>query len=83
MKCTLIGVQELDFETSDKNKIDGVKLHLAIPDGNVYGSKAASNFVPRNVFESFEVSVKELVEFIGNVVDVEYNEKAKVVGLSV
>lgn len=81
MKVSLVGVQDMDFKARDGNDINGVKVFIAYPDSNTYGNIAESKFIQRNVYESFKIPVEKLIEKIGEIVDVEFDPKKKIVGI--
>ncbi len=84
MKVTLVGVKNIEaFKTRDGGTVDGVKLFISYPDSGTYGYVCDNKFVDRNVFDSFGVSLENLIESIGSVVDVEFSPNKKVVGLTV
>lgn len=83
MKVSLVGVQDMDFKARDGNDINGVKVFIAYPDSNTYGSIAESKFIQRNVYESFKIPVENLIEKIGEIVDVEFDPKKKIVGITI
>ncbi len=82
MKVSLVGVQDMDFKSRDGNDINGVKVFIAYPDSNTYGNVAESKFIQRNVFESFKLPVEKLIEKIGEIVNVEFDPKKKIVGIT-
>lgn len=82
MKCTLLGFKSLDFENKDGDKVEGIKLFLAYVDENTVGCECDAKFINKNVFETFKVSLESLADAVNTVVDVEFNMKNKVVGLS-
>lgn len=82
MKVTLVGVKEIEaFETREGNTIEGVKLHIAYPDSDTYGNVCDNKFIDRKVYDSFGVPVEQLITKIGEVINLEFNPKMKVVGL--
>lgn len=83
MKVSLVGVQDMDFKSRDGNVIDGVKVFIAYPDSNTYGSVAEAKFIQRNIYESFELPIEKLIDKIGEVVNVEFDPKKKIVGISI
>lgn len=83
MKVSLVGVQDMDFKARDGNDINGVKVFIAYPDSNTYGNIAESKFIQRNVYESFKIPVEKLIEKIGEIVDVEFDPKKKIVGITI
>ncbi len=83
MNVSLVGVQDMDFKSRDGNDINGVKVFIAYPDSNTYGNVAESKFIQRNVFESFKLPVEKLIEKIGEVINVEFDPKKKIVGISI
>lgn len=83
MKVSLVGVQDMDFKSRDGNDINGVKVFIAYPDSNTYGNVAESKFIQRNIYESFKLPVEKLIEKIGEVVNVEFDPKKKIVGISI
>lgn len=83
MKVSLVGVQDMDFKARDGNDINGVKVFIAYPDINTYGNIAESKFIQRNVYESFKIPVEKLIEKIGEIVDVEFDPKKKIVGITI
>lgn len=83
MKVALVGVQDMDFKARDGNDINGVKVFIAYPDSNTYGNIAESKFIQRNVYESFKIPVEKLIEKIGEIVDVEFDPKKKIVGITI
>lgn len=82
MKVSLVGVQDMNFTSRDGNEINGVKVFIAYPDENTYGNVVESKFIQRNVYDSFKVSVDKLIEKIGEVVNVEFDPKKKIVGIT-
>lgn len=72
----------MNFTSRDGNEINGVKVFIAYPDENTYGNIAESKFIQRNVYDSFQVSVDKLIEKIGEVVNVEFDPKKKIVGIT-
>lgn len=82
MKVLLVGVQDMDFKSRDGNDINGVKVFIAYPDSNTYGNVAEYKFIQRNVFESFKLPVEKLIDKIGEVVNVEFDPKKKIVGIT-
>lgn len=82
MKVSLVGVQDMDFKSRDGNDINGVKVFIAYPDSNTYGNVTESKFIQRNVYDSFKFPVEKLIEKIGEVVDVEFDPKKKIVGIT-
>lgn len=83
MNVSLVGVQDMDFKARDGNDINGVKVFIAYPDSNTYGNIAESKFIQRNVYESFKIPVEKLIEKIGEIVDVEFDPKKKIVGITI
>lgn len=83
MKVSLVGVQDMDFKARDGNDINGVKVFIAYPDSNTYGNIAESKFIQRNVYDSFKIPVEKLIEKIGEIVDVEFDPKKKIVGITI
>lgn len=83
MKVSLVGVQDMDFKARDGNDINGVKVFIAYPDSNTYGNIAESKFIQRNVYASFKIPVEKLIEKIGEIVDVEFDPKKKIVGITI
>ena len=82
MKVSLVGVQDMDFKSRDGNDINGVKVFIAYPDSNTYGNVAESKFIQRNIYESFKLPIEKLIEKIGEVVNVEFDPKKKIVGIT-
>ena len=82
MKCTLLGFKSLDFENKDGDKVEGIKLFLAYVDENTVGFECDAKFINRNVFDTFGIKLEELAGSVSTVIDVEFNMKNKVVGLS-
>lgn len=83
MKVSLVGVQDMDFKSRDGNKINGVKVFIAYPDENTFGNVAESKFIQRNIYESFMLPLEKLIGKIGEVVNVEFDPKKKIVGITV
>ena len=91
MNVSLVGVQDMNFTSRDGNEINGVKVFIAYPDENTYGNVAESKFIQRNVclkcgrlvYDSFKLPVEKLIEKIGEVVNVEFDPKKKIVGITV
>ena len=83
MKVSLVGVQDMDFKGKDGSVINGVKVFIAYPDSNTYGNVAESKFIQRNIYESFKLPVEKLIQKIGEVVNVEFDPKKKIVGISI
>ena len=82
MKCTLLGFKSLDFENKEGDKVEGIKLFLAYVDENTVGCECDAKFINRNVFDTFGITIDKLADSVNSVVDVEFNMKNKVVGLS-
>ncbi|MBE5720237.1 MAG: hypothetical protein EGR86_04455 [Ruminiclostridium sp.] len=82
MKVSLVGVQDMDFKGKDGSVINGVKVFIAYPDSNTYGNVAESKFIQRKIYESFKLPVEKLIEKIGEVVNVEFDPKKKIVGIT-
>lgn len=82
MKVNLIGLRELDFDNDKGEPVQGVKLFFSYPDDGVYGECTDQRFVGAKVFESFGISLKDLAEHIGEVIDIEINPRNKIVGLT-
>ena len=82
MKVSLVGVQDMNFTSRDGNEINGVKVFIAYPDENTYGNVAESKFIQRNIYESFKLPVEKLIEKIGEVVNVEFDPKKKIVDIT-
>lgn len=81
MKVKLIGVRSLNFTADDGRDISGIKLFIAYPENDVYGLMTDSRFISDNVFESFDVPVKDLINSIDSDIDVDINPKNKIVGI--
>ncbi len=82
MKCTLLGFKSLNFDNKDGDKVEGIKLFLAYVDENTVGCECDAKFVNKNVFDTFNVSLEALADSVNSVIDVEFNMKNKVVGLT-
>lgn len=83
MKVKLIGVRSINFEDKKTgNEISGIKLFIAYPETDVYGLMTDDRFISDNVFVSFGVPVKDLIESIDSDINLEINPKGKVVGIS-
>lgn len=82
MKVNLIGVRELDFTTNEGDQVQGIKLFIAYPEDGVYGNITDSRFISANMFEKLGVPVKDLIDHIDNVIDVEISPKNKIVGIT-
>lgn len=73
----------MDFKGKDGSVINGVKVFIAYPDSNTYGNVAEAKFIQRNIYESFELPIEKLIDKIGEVVNVEFDPKKKIVGISI
>lgn len=85
MKVTLVGVQDVNFTDSRTGEeIDGVKIHIVYPDvnDNTYGNLAENYWINRNVFDSFGFTFEDLINHIDEIINVEWNPKRKVVGIT-
>lgn len=82
MRCELVGVQDMNFQTREKDTIDGVKLHYLTVEDNTYGQNANTGFISRNVFDSFGITVKDLTELIGKSINLEFNNKKRICGIT-
>jgi hypothetical protein len=82
MRCILTGTQDMQFQMNGE-EIDGVKLHFLSVDPNVVGKAAANQFVKRHVFDSFGVNLAEMSEILGTEINIDFNNKGKIVGFSV
>ena len=58
-------------------------LFIAYSDENTYGNVAESKYIDRKVFNDFGIKLDELVDYIGEVIDCEFNPKQKIVGITV
>lgn len=83
MKVNLVGLHVLDFEDDNGKPVQGVKINIAFPDEGVYGNSVETRFINKNVFDSFGISVDDLIGKIGEVIDVEINPKNKIVGITI
>lgn len=82
-KVQLVGIHDMDFLTRDgKDRIDGIALQVNYKDENVYGLKAESKFISRELCNNIGFTVDYLKPFIGKTVELETNLKGKVVGIS-
>lgn len=82
MKVNLIGLRELDFETDKGDQVQGIKIFIAYPDEGVYGNTVDSRFISANMFEKLGVPVKDLIDHIDQVIDIEISPKNKIVGIT-
>lgn len=81
-KVTLLGVQELDFETKEGNTIKGIKLHVCFPDEFVSGQKVDTKFISDSVCSNLHIYAAELKDFIGEEIDIQTNFSGKLMGIS-
>lgn len=82
-KVHLVGIHDMDFPTRDgKGRIDGIGLQITYKDANVYGLKAESKFISRDLCNNIGFTVDYLTPFIGKTVELETNIKGKVIGIS-
>lgn len=81
-KVTLLGIQELDFDTNDGKNIKGIKLHVYYPDNFVYGFKADTKFISDDSVKNLRLNVAELKDLCGTVVNIETSLGGKIVGIS-
>lgn len=82
-KVHLVGVHDMDFPTRDgKGRIDGIGLQVTYKDPNVYGLKAESKFISRELCKNLGFTVDYLTPFIGKTVELETNLGGKVIGIS-
>lgn len=82
MKCTLVGIQDVNFQSKDGKAVDGVKLHYCHATDNVVGYKANTGYVSRNVFNSFGLKVDELATILNSVIDLEFDPNGKICGIT-
>lgn len=82
-KVNLIGIHDMDFPTKDGGRIDGIALQLTYSDPNVYGLKAESKFISRDLCNNIGFTFDYLKPFVNKTVDLETNLKGKVIGISV
>lgn len=80
--ATLLGVQELDFETKEGNTIKGIKLHISYNDPFVYGAKADTKFLSDSLCRNIGLTASELKELVGGEIELEMNPDGKLVGIS-
>jgi hypothetical protein len=84
MKVNFLGFKDgKPWTTKEGIEKDGVRLFFSHPDNGVVGLLAASPWVDRTVFNSFGVSLSDLTDLCGSVIDVEFNQYGKVCGLSI
>ena len=83
MKVNLIGLRVLDFEDDNGKPVQGIKINIAYPDEGVYGNAVESRFINQNVFSSFDLKLEELIDKIGEVIDIEINPKNKIVCIKI
>lgn len=81
-KVNLVGIHDMDFPTKDGGRIDGIALQVTYSDPNVYGLKAESKFISRDLCNNIGFTEEYLLPFIGKTVELETNLKGKVVGIS-
>ncbi len=81
MKVTLVGLRVLDFEDDAGKPIQGIKLNIAYPDEGVYGNAVESRFINQTVFDGFGIELEKVIKKIGEVIDIEYSPKNKIVGM--
>jgi hypothetical protein len=81
MKVTLVGLRVLDFEDDTGKPIQGIKLNIAYPDEGVYGNAVESRFINQTVFDGFGIELEKVIKKIGEVIDIEYSPKNKIVGM--
>lgn len=81
-KVNLCGVQQIDFENDQGQKIKGIKLHVSYPDDNVTGNACAAKFISQKLCERLGVSVESLEPLIGQVIQLDTDFKGKVTDIS-
>lgn len=81
-KVNLVGIHDMDFPTKEGGRIDGIALQVTYSDPNVYGLKAESKFISRDLCNNIGFNAEYLLPFIGKTVELETNLKGKVVGIS-
>ena len=81
MKVNLIGLRALDFENDKGDQVQGIKLFIAYPDDNVYGNCTESRFIMADRFDKLGLKLKDLIDKIDEVIDIEINPKNKIVGI--
>ena len=85
MKVMLMGVRNFEpFETSDGNTVDGLKVFYAYSEDNVVGRITESKWITREKFGGFGLTLDDLFEAARNnlVIDVEFDSKSKIVGIT-
>lgn len=83
MKVTLMGFKSVDFLNNNRERVQGITIHIAYPEDHTVGTATDKKFIAQNVFDDFKISVEELAESVNTVIDVEFGRKDKVVGLKV
>ncbi len=75
MKSVLLGFRGLNFSTQD-GRVEGTQLFTAYPSPDVTGQETSKVFVRP------ELCPEGLENYIGSEINIEFNNKGKVVGVS-
>jgi hypothetical protein len=82
MKCVLAGVCDMDFQAG-RDRIDGAKLHYLGIDPSTKGQTANNQFVPRHILEHSNVKRGEIEDLVGTEMNIDFNDKGKIIGIMV
>lgn len=77
-KVNLIGVEPMDFPTSDGKQIKGIKLHMSYADDRVMGLKSDGKFITDDACRNLGITLETLSPLIGECVELETNLKGKI-----
>ena len=83
MKVTLLGFKSVDFTDDNGARVEGINLYIGYPDSNTVGKAAERQFIYKEVFDGFGVSPELLAKYINKEINIEYNRRGKVGGLTV
>ena len=80
-KVKLYGVQALNFDSKDKQHIEGIKLHYGCFNQNVYGEKVDTKFFNSYVCTKLGLNYSELCTWVGKEVDFDVDLSGAVIGI--
>jgi len=83
VKVIVTEARDMNFAARDGKPIDGVTLHFNHLDPDTFGRASGSQFIQRHIFDSLGVTFNELKEIFGAEVELDFNTKGKIVGLTV
>ncbi len=80
--ATLLGIQPVDFDTSEGKNIKGLKLHISFPDPDVMGTACDQKFMTEAACKNLNVNLDILSEYVGCAINIDTNPKGKLISIT-